>query len=52
MGAKMPEEEMQPLVDAWRSANPHIVAFWNAMEQAARIVIKKKIVNFVVKPQK
>lgn len=43
MGAKMPEEEMQPLVDAWRNANPHIVAFWNAMEQAARIVIKKKI---------
>ena len=25
MGAKMPEEEMQPLVDAWRAANPHIV---------------------------
>ena len=22
MGAKMPEEEMQPLVDAWRAANP------------------------------
>ena len=28
MGAKMPEEEMQPLVDAWRAANPNIVAFW------------------------
>lgn len=42
MGAKMPEEEMQPLVDAWRDANPSIVAFWNAMEKSARYVIKKK----------
>jgi len=42
MGAKMPEEEMQPLVDAWRSANPRIVAFWNAMERAARKVIREK----------
>ena len=28
MGAQMPEAEMQPLVEAWRAANPHIVAFW------------------------
>ena len=42
MGAKMPEEEMQPLVDAWRSANPNIVAFWGALERAARTVIRKK----------
>ena len=34
MGAKMPEEEMQPLVDAWRAANPHIVRFWNALGNA------------------
>ena len=40
MGAKMPEDEMQPLVDAWRTANPRIVAFWGAMERAARKVIK------------
>lgn len=39
MGAKMPEEEMQPLVDAWRAANPNIVAFWNALDRAARTVI-------------
>ena len=43
MGAKMPEEEMQPLVDAWRAANPHIVAFWNALDRAARRVIEKHI---------
>lgn len=42
MGAKMPEEEMQPLVDAWRAANPHIVAFWGVMERAARRVIEKQ----------
>lgn len=42
MGAKMPEAEMQPLVDAWRAANPNIVAFWNALDRAARTVIRKK----------
>ena len=42
MGAKMPEEEMQPLVDAWRAANPNIVAFWNALDRAARTVIRRK----------
>ena len=42
MGAKMPEEEMQPLVDAWRAANPNIVEFWNAMDRAARKVIRKQ----------
>lgn len=43
MGAKMPEEEMQPLVDAWRAANPNIVAFWSALDRAARTVIRRKI---------
>ena len=42
MGAKMPEDEMQPLVDAWRTANPNIVAFWSALDRAARTVIRKK----------
>ena len=40
MGAKMPEEEMQPLVDAWRAANPHIVRLWNALGNAASEVIE------------
>ena len=40
MGAKMPEDEMQPLVDAWREANPHIVALWNAMDRGMRRVIR------------
>ena len=42
MGAKMPEEEMQPLVDAWRAANPNIVALWSALDRAARTVIRRK----------
>ena len=42
MGAKMPEEEMQPLVDAWRAANPNIVAFWGALDRATRTVIRRE----------
>ena len=41
MGAKMPEEEMQPLVDSWRAANPNIVRFWNALGNAVSEVIEK-----------
>ena len=41
MGAKMPEDEMQPLVDAWRAANPRIVGFWGALDRAARDVIEE-----------
>ena len=41
MGAKMPEEEMQPLVDAWRAANAHIVQLWYALGNAASEVIEK-----------
>lgn len=42
MGAKMPEEEMQQLVDAWRAANPHIVRFWNALGNATSEVIERQ----------
>jgi len=30
------EEELQPLVNAWRSANPKIVRFWWALDRAAK----------------
>ena len=33
---------MQPLVDAWRAANPHIVRFWNALGNAASEVIERQ----------
>jgi len=42
MGAKMPEEEMQPLVDAWRGANRMIVRYWNALDAAAQKVVDEK----------
>ena len=42
MGATMPDDEMQTLVDAWREANPHIVAFWRAMDDGMRTVIRNK----------
>lgn len=41
MGLK--EEELQPLVDSWRSANPGIVLFWWDVDRAVKTVIKTKI---------
>lgn len=37
------EEELQPLVDAWRSANPMIVQFWWDVDRAVKSAIKQKI---------
>lgn len=33
------EEERQPIIDAWRQANPHIVQFWKTCEVAAKKAI-------------
>ena len=38
----MKEEELKPLVDAWRAANPHIVDFWWAVDRAAKDCIKER----------
>ncbi|MBF1688543.1 MAG: DNA polymerase [Selenomonas sp.] len=38
----MKEEELKPLVDAWRSANPNIVAFWWAVDRAAKDCIRER----------
>ena len=38
----MKEEELKPLVDAWRSANPNIVDFWWAVDHAAKVCIKER----------
>ena len=38
----MKEEELKPLVDAWRSANPNIVDFWWAVDRAAKECIKER----------
>ncbi|WP_281697384.1 DNA polymerase [Acidaminococcus massiliensis] len=39
----IPEEELGPLVQSWRSANPHIVDFWWQVDGAVKTAIKKRI---------
>ncbi|WP_296557501.1 DNA polymerase [uncultured Acetobacterium sp.] len=39
----MQENELKPLVDAWRQANPNIVRFWWAVDRAVKECIKQKI---------
>lgn len=34
------EEELRPLVDSWRSANPHIVQFWWDVDRCVKQAIK------------
>lgn len=38
----MKEDELKPLVDAWRAANPRIVDFWWAVDRAAKDCIKER----------
>ncbi|WP_314666056.1 DNA polymerase [uncultured Selenomonas sp.] len=38
----MNEDELKPLVDAWRAANPNIVEFWWAVDRAAKDCIKER----------
>ena len=37
------EEELQPLVDMWRSANPNIVKFWWEVDRAVKRAVKEKM---------
>lgn len=37
------EEELQPLVTAWRNTNPNIVKFWWAVDNAVITAIKERI---------
>lgn len=38
----IPEEELKPLVNAWRNSNPHIVQLWWAVDRATQHVVKSK----------
>lgn len=38
----IPEEELQPLVDAWRTSNPNIVNFWWEIDRAVKSAIKMR----------
>ena len=37
------EEELQPLVSAWRDSNPSITEFWWAVDHAVKECIKKRV---------
>lgn len=43
MGLK--EEELQPLVDAWRSSNPNIVKFWWDADRAVKLAVRDRSVQ-------
>lgn len=37
------EDELYPLVQSWRSANPHIVDFWWQVDSAVKTTVKKHV---------
>ncbi len=39
----LPEEDLQPLVSAWRNSNPMITAFWWDVDRAVKTAITKRI---------
>ncbi len=39
------EDELPPLVDAWRQSNPHIVKFWWDVDRAAMEAVRHKHTN-------
>ena len=38
----IPEDELQPLVDSWRTANPKIVQFWWDVDRCVKETVRKK----------
>ena len=39
----VPEEELKPLVDAWREANPNITSYWWKIDEAVKTAIEYRI---------
>ncbi|WP_017767767.1 DNA polymerase [Streptococcus agalactiae] len=37
------EQELQPLVDSWRQANPNIVLFWWDVDRAVKTAVKEQV---------
>lgn len=38
----IPEEELKPLVNAWRNSNPNITKFWWAVDRATKYTVSTK----------
>lgn len=47
----VPEEELQPLVNAWRNANPNIVRLWWDVDHAVKTAIRQKTTVWLGKLQ-
>lgn len=45
LDAGMKEEELAPLVAAWREANPRIVQMWWAVDRAVKTAVKEKTIT-------
>lgn len=45
LDAGMKEEELQPLVDAWRDANPKIVRMWWTVDKAVKDAIRQRTIT-------
>ena len=39
----IPEEELKPLVEAWRDSNPHITQLWWDVDDAIKETVKEKV---------
>lgn len=39
----MQEDELQPLVNAWRGTNPNIVKLWWEVDRCVKECVKKKV---------
>ena len=37
------EDELQPLVDAWRQSNPNIVKFWRDVDRCVKKTVKERV---------
>ena len=45
LDAGMKEDELAPLVTAWRAANPNIVQMWWAVDRAVKTAVKEKTIT-------
>lgn len=43
----IPEEELKPLVDAWREANPNIVSLWYEVDRAVIKTVRERVTTTV-----